>query len=144
MRVFGRRWRPTRGGGSKEAWTAIARNMEDHWSLVLGFDNNSDSSISATIYFFIFFLLWVVGSVIRGRHRCWSPAWEALLVSLLAWGWKTHVGLEDIYRLQGLVQACSRSHGAKTWKVPSYLVGLLFWWFCFQVFAYGCVVWIGT
>ena len=55
MRVFGRRWRPTRGGGSKEAWTAIARNMEDHWSLVLGFDSNSDSSISATVYFFYFF-----------------------------------------------------------------------------------------
>ena len=51
-------------------------------------------------------------------------------------------GLDGIYGLQGLVWACSRSHGAKTWKVLSYLAGLLFWWFYFQVVVYGCVVWI--
>ena len=28
--------------------------------------------------------LWVMGSVIKGEQ--WSPVWEALLTSLLAWG----------------------------------------------------------
>ena len=37
-------------------------------------------------FFFFFCGLWVVGSVIRGGHKWWSPAWEASLVSLLAWG----------------------------------------------------------
>ena len=36
--------------------------------------------------FFFFGGLWVVGSVIRSRHEWWSPAWEASLASLLAWG----------------------------------------------------------
>ena len=36
--------------------------------------------------FFFFGGLWVVGSVIRGRHGWWSLAWEASLASLLAWG----------------------------------------------------------
>ena len=27
-----------------------------------------------SFFFFFFFFLWVVGSVIRGRHRWWSPA----------------------------------------------------------------------
>ena len=77
-------------------------------------------------------------------HRWWSPAWEASLVSLLAWGWKTHVGLRGIHELPGLGWACSRSHGANTWKVVSYLAGLLFWWFCFLLVVYGCVVWTGS
>ena len=37
-------------------------------------------------HFFFFGGLWVVGSVIRSRHEWWSPAWEASLASLLAWG----------------------------------------------------------
>ena len=70
------------------------------------------------LFFFIFIIfffcgLWVVGSVIRGGHGRWSLAWEVLLASLLAWGWKTHVGLTGIYGLQGLVWACSRSLGQK-------------------------------
>ena len=27
-----------------------------------------------------------MGSMIRGGHEWWSPAWEASLASLLAWG----------------------------------------------------------
>ena len=48
---------------------------------------------------FFFFGLWVMGSVIKGRHRWWSLAWETSLTFLLAWGWKTHVGLGGIYGL---------------------------------------------
>ena len=46
-----------------------------------------------SLFFFFFFLggggwgaFMGVGSVIRGRHGWWSPAWEASLASLLAWG----------------------------------------------------------
>ena len=35
---------------------------------------------------FLFFGLWVMGSVIKGRHRWWSLAWETSLTFLLAWG----------------------------------------------------------
>ena len=47
---------------------------------------------SLFFFFFFFFFFWGgvafmgVGSVIRGRHGWWSPAWEASLASLLAWG----------------------------------------------------------
>ena len=39
-------------------------------------------------FFFFWFLFGFVGvgSVIRGGHGWWSPAWEASLASLLAWG----------------------------------------------------------
>ena len=41
----------------------------------------------AMVFFFFFFFGFVgVGFVIKGGHRWWSPAWEASLVSLLAWG----------------------------------------------------------
>ena len=93
---------------------------------------------------FFFFGFVGVGFVIKGGHRWWSPAWEASLVSLLAWGWKTHVGLRGIHELPGLGWAYSRSHGANTWKVVSYLAGLLFWWFCFLLVVYSCVVWTGS
>ena len=75
----------------KEARTAVARNMEDQWLLVLGLNSGSGSSISAIVvkgddglrwlvadglvwvtFFFIsffFFFWWVVGSVIKGEHR---------------------------------------------------------------------------
>ena len=36
--------------------------------------------------FFFFFGFVSVGSVIRGGHGWWSPAWVASLASLLAWG----------------------------------------------------------
>ena len=36
--------------------------------------------------FFFFFGFMSVGSVIRGGHGWWSPAWVASLASLLAWG----------------------------------------------------------
>ena len=97
----------------------------------------ADGLVRVTFFFFFFFcVLWVMGSMIRCGHRWWSSAWEASLASLLAWRWKTHVGLGGIYRLQGLVWACSRSHGAKTWKVLSYLASLLFWWF---LLSSGCL-----
>ena len=69
-------------------------------------------------------------------RRCWLLYW--LGDEKLMWG------LRGIYGLQGLVWACSRSHGAKTWKVLSYLARLLFWWFCYQVVVYDCVVWTGS
>ena len=36
--------------------------------------------------FFFFWGIVGVGSVIKGRHGWWSPAWEASLASLMAWG----------------------------------------------------------
>ena len=39
--------------------------------------------------------------MIRGGHECWSLAWEVSLASLLAWGWKTHVGLEGYIWIAG-------------------------------------------
>ena len=102
------------------------------WVLICGFrwPVADGSCIVLFLFFFFFFFfffcgLWVVSFVIKGGHDWWSLAWEASLASLLAWGWKTHVGLEGIYELHGLVWACSRSHGAKTWKLLSYLAGWL-------------------
>ena len=90
-----------------------------------------------TFPFFFFWVcsLWVLWSEAStdGGHRLGKGYW--LGDEELMWP------KGGIYELQGLVWACSRSHGVKTWKVLSYLVGLLFWWFCFQVVVYGCVVW---
>ena len=59
--------------GQYQRWLVEVADGSRHWSLFFSF------------FFFLFWWLWIVGSVIRGRHRWWSPAWEALLASLLAW-----------------------------------------------------------
>ena len=124
-------------------WFLVAWSRYGHWRLSLTFkllcfwSSGWWACAGHLLFFFFFFcVLWVMGSMIRCGHRWWSSAWEASLASLLAWRWKTHVGLGGIYRLQGLVWACSRSHGAKTWKVLSYLASLLFWWF---LLSSGCL-----
>ena len=124
-------------------WFLVAWSQYGHWRLSLTFkllcfwSSGWWACVGHLFFFFFFFcVLWVMGSMIRCGHRWWSLAWEASLASLLAWGWKTHVGLGGIYWLQGLVWACSRSHGANTWKVLSYLASLLFWWF---LLSSGCL-----
>ena len=42
--------------------------------------------MACVVFFFFFLVLWGVGSVVRGGHGWWSPAWEASLASLMAWG----------------------------------------------------------
>ena len=58
----------------------LVGNINGGWSrLPMGLD------VGLFFFFFLFWWLWIVGSVIRGRHEWWSPTWEALLASLLAW-----------------------------------------------------------
>ena len=127
-------------------WFSTAWFQYGHWQLSLTFKllcfwfGGWGAYVGHLFFFFFFF----VCSVIRGGHGWWSPTWKEPQASSLVWGWKTHVAKGGIYGLQGLVWAYSRSHGEKTWKVLSYLVGLLFWWFCFQMVVYGCVVWTGS
>ena len=43
-------------------------------------------SLGLFFFFFFFFGFVSMGSVIKGGHGWWSPAWVASLASLLAWG----------------------------------------------------------
>ena len=62
--------------GFSDSWV----NINGGWSrLPMGLD------VGLFFFFFLFWWLWIVGSMIRGRHGWWSLAWEALLASLLAW-----------------------------------------------------------
>ena len=71
------------GDGVGGRWLMGQRQVTDLWVWrLVGLHGSTSSSF---FFFFFFCGLWVVGSVIRGGHGWWSPAWEASLqASLLA------------------------------------------------------------